>query len=185
MSSSCGTPLNPIDFLNDKDKQHQRFCESTNKRGKPKTQWNCDQAEGCSWESDIKKCKLNTHTDLASSYLNGGIGFGKLCLDRQVTRMMIMFVYPPLYIFLEEKERTDKPFANMRAIILSFIYTCMFYFPGLIYALKYKHTRGAAGSLFGSGMTGDQYLEKQRLKDEKKSAKKQFKEERREFKKNK
>ena len=148
MSSSCGTPLNPIDFLNEKDKQHKRFCES-------KTQWNCDPAEGCAWDP-VKKCTLNTHTDLASSYLNGGIGFGKLCLDRQVTRLMIMFVYPPLYIFLEEKERTDKPFTNIRAIILSFIYTCMFYFPGLIYALKYKHTRGAVGSLFGSGMTGDQ-----------------------------
>ena len=162
MSSSCGIPLNPRDFLTKKDKQHDRYCAG-------KTIGNCSYAEGCFWDGGSSKCSLNTYTDLASSYLNGGIGFGKLCLDRQVTRLMIMFVYPPLYIFLEEKERTDKPFANMRAIILCFIYTCMFYFPGLIYALKYKHTRGAVGSLFGVSMTGDQYLEKQRLKDQKKN----------------
>ena len=150
MSSTCGTPLTPTNFLNKKDKQHKRFCESSNRRGEPKKKRNCNPAEGCSWNPETQKCSLNIHTDLASSYMNGGIGFGKLCLDRQVTRMMIMFVYPPLYIFLEEKERTDKPFANMRAIILCFIYTCIFYFPGLIYALKYKHTRGAAGTLFGN-----------------------------------
>ena len=120
MSSRCGTPLNPRDFLTKKDKQHDRYCTSKNLKKFPQS--NCNAAEGCAWDSVSKKCTLNTHTDLASSYLNGGIGFGKLCLDRQVTRLMIMFVYPPLYIFLEEKERTDKPFANMRAIILCFIY---------------------------------------------------------------
>jgi hypothetical protein len=179
MSSSCGAPLNPRDFLTKKDKQHDKYC--TSKNSKPMPQSNCNAAEGCAWDSVSEKCTLNTHTDLASSYLNGGIGFGKLCLDRQVTRLMIMFVYPPLYIFLEEKERTDKPFANMRAIILCFIYTCMFYFPGLIYALKYKHTRGAVGSLFGVGMTGDQYLEKKRLKDQKKIDKSTFRSERKAF----
>ena len=162
MSSKCGAPLNPRDFLTKKDKQHDTYC-------KPKTQWDCDPAEGCRWSGS--SCELNTQTDLGSSYLNGGIGFGKLCLDRQVTRLMLMFVYPPLYIFLEEKERTDKPFANMRAIILCFIYTCMFYFPGLIYALRYKHSGGAVGTLFGAGMTGDQYIEKKRIQQQKKDAK--------------
>ena len=69
--------------------------------------------------------------------MTGGFGFGKLCLDKEFTRLILLFLFPPLYIIVKERE---KGFPNKSEIILSFIYTSIFYIPGVIHALVYKHT---------------------------------------------
>ena len=48
-----------------------------------------------------------------------------------------------IQVWNEETQRPEDgpPFKNKKAIIMCFIYTSMFYFPGLIYAMHYKMNR--------------------------------------------
>lgn len=142
---SCSARPNPEDLFTKSDIEHDNHCKAH------RSKWNCDPAEGCDWVCDsgfgaevVKGkvcCRLLTKKNLGSVYLNGGWGFGKICLNREFTRLIILFIYPPLYVFLREKQRS-KPFENKKAIIMCFIYTSMFYFPGLIFALHYKLSGG-------------------------------------------
>ena len=131
-------------YLSKSEKEHQRHCES--REGPFHHMKPCSSAEGCVYEHEYGgfiggfagggKCKLNTGETLSSAYINGGFGFGKLCLSKEFTRLILMLLFPPSYVFIKEWE---KGFTNKGAIIMSFIYTCIFYFPGLIYTLMYKH----------------------------------------------
>ena len=114
------------------ERKHSNHCLSK------KSSLDCIRPEGCIWDDSDEKCKLNVADTLGSAYINGGFGFGKLCLDRELTRLILMFLFPPLYVFLSER---DRGFVNKREIILNLIYTSLFYIPGLIHALQYKHTR--------------------------------------------
>ena len=126
------------DFLNNSEKKHQEYC---NEKGDPWDFLNpCLPAEGCYYDDnkpDGQKCDLDTNNSIGSAYMTGGFGFGKLCLDKEFTRLILLFLFPPLYIFIKERE---KGFTNKSQIILSFIYTSIFYVPGVIHALVYKHT---------------------------------------------
>lgn len=122
--------LNIEDYLSASEMEHKRYCE--NKAG---DFLDCSRAEGCLIENG--QCKLNISKSLGSAYLNGGFGFGKLCLDHEFTRLILMFLFPPAYVYLRESQRG---FIDKGAIIKSIIYTSLFYIPGLIHALQYKHS---------------------------------------------
>ena len=128
MSGTGCSGLSINSFLSKSEREHLNYCNQ-----KPREE--CARPEGCIWQNE--KCELNLNKSLGSAYINGGFGFGKLCLDHEFTRLIIMFIFPPAYIFLKEKQIG---FKNKRAIILSFIYTSLFYIPGLIHALQYKHS---------------------------------------------
>lgn len=136
---SCPKSASLRKFMSSYDKVHDTYCQDIDKH------INCNVAEGCKYidepKDGLKKCRLNTDIDLGNVYISGGIGFGKLCLDNKFVRLIIMILYPPLYIFLEEKRKTPR-FTNIKAIIMNFVFTCMFYFPGLIHALHYFFTEG-------------------------------------------
>ncbi len=121
-------------YLNKSEKEHQMYCKTKENPFNPLNA--CSTAEGCKYDWGAKKCNLNTGETLSSAYINGGFGFGKLCLSKEFTRLILMILFPPSYVFIKEWE---KGFTNKGAIIMSFIYTCIFYFPGLIYTLMYKH----------------------------------------------
>ena len=126
--------LSRNDYLSKSEKEHHNYCKG---RGHPLHPINaCKNAEGCKYVGG--RCELNVGGSLSNSYINGGFGFGKLCLSREFTRLILLILFPPLYVFLNEKETG---FKNKGAIIMSFIMTCLFYFPGLIYALIYKDKR--------------------------------------------
>ena len=128
------------------DKKHNIYC---NEVGEEFGEIFCSPAEGCIYDHESKdgkpKCRLNSKPHLGNVYINGGFGFGKLCLDNNFTRFILLITYPPLYIYIMEKEKQKKKMdvhnkyvpMNIKAIILCFIYTCMFYFPGLIYGMYY------------------------------------------------
>ena len=126
--------LSRSDYLSREERIHESYCKE---KGHPLHPTNgCLTAEGCKYSGG--KCKLNIGGTLSNAYINGGFGFGKLCLSREFTRLILLILFPPFYVFLNEKE---SGFKNKGAIIMSFIMTCLFYFPGLIYALMYKHNR--------------------------------------------
>tara|TARA_A100001035_G_scaffold242649_1_gene209285 strand:+ start:82 stop:507 length:426 start_codon:yes stop_codon:yes gene_type:complete len=135
------TNVNKSDFLSKSEKKHEEYCKFVDpatgeRRGSP-TSWNpCSKAEGCIWEDG--ECKLNVGGSLSNAYINGGFGFGKLCLSKEFTRLIILIIFPPAYVIINENETG---FKNKGAIIMSFVMTCLFYFPGLIYTLMYKHRR--------------------------------------------
>lgn len=150
LNNSC-SGLNIDSYFNRNERKHDNYCKIRNHP----YHWDrpCSTAEGCVWDwnrwisgscpdggsSDSNKCcSLDTNSTLAGSYINGGFGFGKLCLDREFTRLILMFIFPPFYVFLSEK---DRGFTNKGAIIMNFILTSVFYIPGLIHALIYKDTR--------------------------------------------
>lgn len=64
--------------------------------------------------------------------IDGGIGYGSICLPSNIFRYIIMIIFPPLAVFLDE---WDKGFKRIDKIIVNFILTAFFYFPGLIHAL--------------------------------------------------
>jgi len=134
MSGKACSTLSINDYLSKSEYEHLKHCNNYT------SNYECIKPEGCSWDDSLpsgKKCTLNLNKTLGGAYMNGGFGFGKLCLDHEFSRLIIMFIFPPAYIFLKEKQRG---FENKRAIILSFIYTSLFYIPGLIHALQYKHS---------------------------------------------
>ena len=100
----------------------------------------CDRTEGCRYTED-NICQLDKEISFSNVYINGGFGFGKFCLHKEFTRLFMLIVYPPLYIIIREKEKKEQNpnySIKFKKIILCFIYTCMFYFPGLLYAFHYK-----------------------------------------------
>ena len=126
-------------YLSKSERAHKEYCED---KSTGYSVFNtCSRAEGCKIgkdENGEEKCLLNVGDSLSNAYINGGIGFGKLCLSREFTRVILLLLFPPLYVFLNEREND---FKNKSAILMSFILTCIFYFPGLIYTLMYKQHR--------------------------------------------
>lgn len=129
------------DYYTKEDDKHNEYCEGI------ENPVMCSPAEGCIWNFDPKdgekNCTLNSEYHLGNVYINGGFGFGKLCLDNNFSRFVLLLVYPPLYIYIMEKKLAESNKKNIeyKPIILCFIYTSMFYFPGLIYGMYYMFTR--------------------------------------------
>lgn len=83
-------------------------------------------------------------TKLSDAILYGGMGYGKVCIPKNLTDFIIMITYPPAYIFLVQK---SQGFDNIKDIVISFVLTSLFYFPGLIHALRIKYNMGC-GNVF-------------------------------------
>lgn len=132
---SCGKISDISEYYTKADKRHDNHC-------KGKSRFFCNRAEGCRFIKDIG-CELDKKTSFSNVYINGGFGFGKFCLHKEFTRLFMLIIYPPLYVIIREKENKEKDpnyAIKFKKIVLCFIYTCMFYFPGLLYAFHYKHT---------------------------------------------
>ena len=81
---------------------------------------------------------------LRRAIFEGGLGYGKICIPNMLDDLILMIVYPPAYIILLEKRNK---FKNIGKIILSFILTSLFYFPGLLHAIYEKYDMGCGGVL--------------------------------------
>ena len=77
---------------------------------------------------------------VGSNLSNGGLTSSPICIPSQLGDLVIMTIYPPIYVFMNEYYHPE-PF-NIMKIIISFILTCFFYFPGLVHALELMRTRG-------------------------------------------
>ena len=80
-----------------------------------------------------KKCtKLPPPKNLADAFVEGGMWYGSLCMPKFLSDIILIIIFPPLYVFLHQKATGFKDFYQ---IIKNFILTCLFYFPGMIHAL--------------------------------------------------
>lgn len=64
-----------------------------------------------------------------------------LCVPTQIKDLILIIIYPPIWVFLKEI-KSREPFSNIGRIIVNFVLTCAFYFPGLIHALSILREEG-------------------------------------------
>lgn len=72
-------------------------------------------------------------TQKKQKFMNGGMNEGTICIPKQLKDLAIIFIYPPLYIFIQEYKSEQFKMMN---VIICFLLTCFFYFPGVLYAMK-------------------------------------------------
>lgn len=75
------------------------------------------------------------NADNLSTYdklMDGGFGFGTICLPTYLPRLLFTIIFPPIAITMEQ---FANGFKQPTKIITSIILTAMFYFPGLIHGL--------------------------------------------------
>ncbi len=65
--------------------------------------------------------------------MNGGFGYGKICFPAGLGTLIITIIFPPAGVFIQERANN---FRNMYRLVINFILTAIFYFPGLIHALS-------------------------------------------------
>lgn len=65
--------------------------------------------------------------------MDGGIMYGTICFPKELSKYILMIIFPPLYFIVEQYKQG---FPRIDKIIVSFILTSLFYFPGLLHALN-------------------------------------------------
>ena len=71
----------------------------------------------------------------ANEVMNGGMSNSPICFPPELGSMILILMFPPLFVFMKEF-KADPPFKNFGRIIINFILTSMLYFPGLIHAMS-------------------------------------------------
>ena len=64
------------------------------------------------------------------------------CYPTQLKDVAIMVLFPPLWVLLKEIY-SKKPLTNIMRVVFNFIFTSIFYFPGLIHALMIFRVEGS------------------------------------------
>ena len=83
-----------------------------------------------------RDCTKYKKKSLGETFVTGGLWYGTICIPKLLEDLIIMIIFPPLFVFLKQKE---KNFNNINLIIKNFLLTCLFYFPGLIHAIFIKN----------------------------------------------
>ena len=68
----------------------------------------------------------------------------KYCIPTSLFDFIAIVFFPPLYVFLKEKDNGFKKFTR---IIISFLLTSFFYFPGVMYSLSIYRYEGETKSM--------------------------------------
>ncbi len=96
----------------------------------------------------MSKCERpkeqNKPPNLADALFEGGLGYGKICVPTSLSDYILMIVYPPAYVFLYQKKNG---FNNIGMIVKAFLFTSLFYFPGLVYAIAVKNGSEKCGGI--------------------------------------
>ena len=69
------------------------------------------------------------------------MGLKPICFPNTIKDMVIITLFPPLWVFLKEL-RAEKPMENFVRIFINLILTSLFYFPGLMHALQILRFEG-------------------------------------------
>lgn len=103
-------------------------------------------------------CALTNNMDNVSLYnkmMYGGIGYGSFCVPKELPNYIMCIVFPPLSVFFQQ---WNNGFKRVDKIIICFILTSFFYFPGLLYALNELSCGGLSGG-GGPAKCGRQVLD--------------------------
>jgi len=66
---------------------------------------------------------------------------GSFCYPSQLKDIVIMVLFPPLWVLLKEIY-SKNPLSNIIRVIFNFLFTSVFYFPGLIHAMQIFRNEG-------------------------------------------
>ena len=87
----------------------------------------------------MKECnKQFKNKTIASSFMYGGLGYGKVCVSNNISDILILIAFPPLFVILNQKKQKKYDFIE---ILTSIFLTSLFYFPGFIHALNILKTK--------------------------------------------
>ena len=76
---------------------------------------------------------MSEDTTAFERMMYGGFGYGKICVPAGLGQLILTILFPPAGVFYEEY---ISGFKNITRIVMNFILTAFFYFPGLIHALS-------------------------------------------------
>lgn len=65
--------------------------------------------------------------------LYGGMGYGNICIPKFVPNLILLIFMPPIYVWTQQHRNN---YQNPKLIIINFVLTSLFYFPGLVHALS-------------------------------------------------
>lgn len=63
------------------------------------------------------------------------------CYPNELKDIVLMVLFPPLWVLLKEIH-SKNPLTNIIRIVFNFIFTSIFYFPGLIHAMMIFRAEG-------------------------------------------
>ena len=66
---------------------------------------------------------------------------GSFCYPSELKDIIIMVIFPPLWVFLKEIYAKE-PMKNFIRIVFNFLLTSFFYFPGLMHSMMIFRTEG-------------------------------------------
>ena len=72
----------------------------------------------------------------------GGINQQPICVPSVLGPMIMCFVFPPVFVLFHELRKDDGK-QNLNNVLISFILTSMFYFPGLIHGMNLIRYEGS------------------------------------------
>ena len=81
---------------------------------------------------------MGNNNSALNQVMNGGFFEETTCIPYKIINIFLAFLFPPLAVFVDEY---NKGFKKPSRIALAFIYTLLFYFPGVIYALHTNKCR--------------------------------------------
>ena len=91
----------------------------------------------------MSSCKTKPKKRIIDVMIDGGFGYGKICIPEKIVDMIIIIICPPLYVFLYQSKQ---PKFNITPIITNLILSSCLYFPGFIHAFNIKSKM--CGTLF-------------------------------------
>ena len=94
---------------------------------------------------------------LIDKFMSGGFGYGVLCLPYNLIEIILIIIFPPIYVVFKQVSNYQKQkkkgkdvyliqYINFREIITNILLTSLFYIPGFIHALTLK-TRQCEGAV--------------------------------------
>jgi len=93
----------------------------------------------------MSNCVNKGNTNLGDQFINGGMGYGSICMPDSLLDMIIIIIFPPLYVITYQIKQKKM---DIGQLILNFVFTSCFYFPGLIHALYIMKKKKICGSVF-------------------------------------
>ena len=94
----------------------------------------------------MSKCSATDFNNQSAydKFMDGGLGYGSVCFPAALPKFLIMIIFPPLSVFLDQYKLG---FPRIDKIILNFVLTACFYFPGLLHALTVVDCGSITGSV--------------------------------------
>ena len=71
----------------------------------------------------------------------GGMNQSPICVPSVLGPMIMCFIFPPLFVIAHEVYKEEKH-RNLNNILINFLLTTFFYFPGLLHAMNLLRHEG-------------------------------------------